>query len=177
MKIHQYISFLSLLLFYSFSVKGQLNTSSQFYKNYHPTRIFSVELSSTVGIGPQNTSLFFNTQYAIWQRPEQFLSLKTGVGVGFMRNSFGKMASLGMPLQLVYAVGKNGHFFETTFGGRFLLGFSLAEGIQVIPFAIQSIGYRYQIPKEVFFNVFTAVQYHPNLGFSPMLGIGVGYDY
>jgi hypothetical protein len=178
MKTISFINLAGFILLTCFSANAQINSSSRFYKNYHPTRIFSVELSSTLRIGPQqNTTLFLNTQYALWQKPEQFLSLKTGVGVGFMRNSFGKMAAIGMPLQLVYAVGKNGHFFEITSGARFMLGFSLPEGLQVVPFAMQTIGYRYQIPKEVFFNVFAALQYHPNLGFSPMLGIAVGYDY
>jgi hypothetical protein len=158
--------------------KAQLNSSHKFFESYHPARIFSVEISTTFGVGKsQNTFLFFDTQYALWQRPQQFLSLKTGGGVGFMRNNFGKLASFGMPLQLVYAIGKNGHFFESSMGCRFILGYSLAEGFQVVPFIMPTVGYRYQIPKEVFFNFYGSVQYHPNLGFSPLIGVGVGYDY
>jgi hypothetical protein len=169
--------FLILSLFLS-ETKAQLNSSHKFFESFHPGRIFSVEISSTFGVGKsQNTFLFFDTQYSLWQRPLQFLTLNTGGGVGFMRNNFGKLASFGMPLQLVYAVGKNGHFFETSMGCRFILGYSLAEGFQVVPFIMPTIGYRYQIPKEVFFNFYGAVQYHPNLGFSPLIGVGVGYDY
>ena len=106
---------LLLLMLFLPGVKAQLNSSHKFFERYHPARIFSIEISTTFGVGKsQNTFLFFDTQYALWQRPQQFLSLKTGGGVGFMRNNFGKLASFGMPLQLVYAIGKNGHFFESS---------------------------------------------------------------
>ncbi len=178
MKYALYILMWAFLIKHASFVSAQLVSSHRFFDNYHPNRIFSVELSSTLGIGnSQNTFLFFDTQYSLWQRPKQFLYLKTGGGLGFMRNNFGKLASLGLPLQLVYAAGKNAHFFEASLGSRVILGFSLAEGLQIVPFLMPTIGYRYQIPKEVFFNFYTAVQYHPNLGFAPLIGVGVGYDY
>ncbi len=169
-----------LLLFSMFlsETKAQLNSSHKFFESFHPSRIFSVEVSTTFGIGKsQNTFLLFNTQYSLWQRPKQFLMLKTGGGVGFMRNNFGKLVSFGMPLHLLYSIGNNGHFFESSLGCRFVLGYSLAEGFQVVPAIMPTIGYRYQIPKEVFFNFYTSIQYHPNLGFSPLVGVGVGYDF
>lgn len=176
LKYSVFILFISTM--FLLSAKAQLSDSYKFVKNFHPNRIFSVELSTTFGIGKsQNTFLFFDTQYSLWQRPSQLLTLKTGGGLGFMRNNFGKLASFGLPIQLVYAVGKQGHFFEGSVGSRFILGYSLAEGFQIVPFLMPTIGYRYQIPKEVFFNFYCAVQYHPNLGFSPLIGVGVGYDY
>ena len=171
---------LILLSYFVFlhTANSQLNSSHKFFESFHPARIFSVEISTTFGVGKsQNTFLFFDTQYSLWQRPQQFLTLKTGGGVGFMRNNFGKLVSFGMPLQLVYAIGKKGHFFFLFMGCRFVLCYSLAEGFQVVPFIMPTIGYRYQIPKEVFFNFYGSVQYHPNLGFSPLIGVGVGYDY
>jgi len=178
MKSLIYIVFLGLLLCQSFALLAQIGEPKLPNHNFHPARIFSVEVLTTIGLGrSQNTFLCFDNQYALWQRPKQFLSLKTGVGMGFMRNDYGKLASLAMPLQLLYACGKKGHFFEASMGARFIVGFSLSEGIQVVPFITPTIGYRFQIPRQVFFTSYTGLQYHPNLGISPFVGIGVGYDY
>jgi len=158
---------------------AQYSAPTSLNQDFHPTRIFSVEISSTIGIGQaQGTLMFFNNQYSIWQRPKQFLNIQTGIGAGFMSNDFGKLLTFGAPLGLVYVLGgQRGHYFEMNIGTRFLVGFSLAEGFQVVPLFTPSIGYRYQIPGEVFFHVFSAIQYHSNLGVVPFVGIGVGYDY
>jgi hypothetical protein len=171
-----------VVFFFIFAVSAKLNAqfseTDKFFKNFHPIRIFSVEVSSTIAIGStQSIFLYFDNQYTLYQKPQEFISLKTGIGLGYMQSSFGKLATLGLPLQLIYAIGKNGHFFETSLGGRLNFGFSLGTNIQVIPFLIPTIGYRYQIPRKVYFNVYSAVQYHPNFGISPFLGLGVGYDY
>ena len=177
LKIFKIISF--FLIFASTAdLYAQYKEASKFYKNFHPPRIFSVEVSSTIAIGQsQSIFLFFDNQFTLYQKPQEFISLKTGIGLGYMRNSFGKLATLALPLQLIYAIGKNGHFFETSLGGRLNFGFSLGSNLQVVPFLVPTIGYRYQIPGKVFFTFYSAVQYHPNLGISPFLGLGVGYDY
>jgi hypothetical protein len=177
MKIYIYLV-IGLLTLLSQNGQAQFDEPSSFQRNFHPTKIFSVDVSSTMGIGNSgSTFLFFDNQFSLWQRPKQFLMLKTGIGVGFMRNDFGKLASVGSPLALVYCAGKKSHYFEASMGGRFIVGFSMTEGFQVVPFLMPSVGYRYQIPKEVYFHTYVAMQYHPNLGFAPILGIGVGYDY
>lgn len=178
MKTLIYIAFVGLFLCQTLSLSAQYEEPKSLHRNFHPARIFSVEVLTTVGIGrSHNTFLCFDNQYALWQRPQQFISLKTGVGMGFMRNDYGKLASLAMPLQLIYAAGKKGHFFEASMGARFIVGFSLSEGIQVVPFITPTLGYRFQIPRQVFFSSYAGLQYHPNLGISPFIGLGVGYDY
>ncbi len=172
-----YITFIIFCLSMTF-LKGQINSSGRFYKNYHPTRIFSLEVNSTIGIGKtQNNFMLFNTQYSFYQKPNYFFSLKSGIGMGYVKNSFGKLVSADIPVNLIFATGKNPHFFETSFGTSFVVGYSLANGFQVIPFIVQTLGYRYQIAGKVFLNPYLAILFHPNLGFSPSLGIGVGYDY
>lgn len=178
MKRYIYLIVGLLLILFIQSAKAQVEEPNAFHRKFHPNRIFSLDMSSTFGMGKSgSTFLFFDNQYSLWQRPHQFLMIKTGIGVGFMRNDFGKLASVGSPLALVYGVGKKSHFFEASMGGRFIVGFSLTEGFQVVPFLMPTVGYRYQIPKEVYFHAYAAMQYHPNLGFAPILGIGVGYDY
>ncbi len=167
-----------ILLLTNTQLWAQYEDPSSFQRAFHPNRIFSVEVTTTMGVGTaSSTFLNFNTQYALWQRPYQFINLQTGIGAGFMRNDYGKLASFSVPLGLVYGYGKKGHFFEAALGPRFNVGFSLAEGMQVVPFLMPTLGYRYQIPKEVYFHFQAGMQYHPNLGVAPLVGIGVGYDY
>jgi len=168
----------AIILFNFTNLNGQINTSNRFYKNYHPTRIFSLEVNSTIGLGKtQNNFMLFNTQYSFYQKPNYFFSLKSGIGMGYLKNSFGKLVAADIPINLIFATGKNAHFFETSFGTSFILGYSLANGFQAIPFIVQTFGYRYQIAGKVFLNPYLAMLFHPNLGFSPSIGIGVGYDY
>lgn len=177
MKPHFYL-ILFLLSSLSIQLSAQYEDPNSFQRAFHPNRIFSVEVTTTLGIGKaSSTFLNFNTQYSLWQRPHQFINLQTGLGLGFMRNDYGKLASLSAPLGILYAYGKKGHFFEGALATRFNIGFSLAEGFQVVPFLTPTIGYRFQIPKEVYFHAQAGLQYHPNLGFAPLIGIGVGYDY
>lgn len=167
-----------MLFFWAFSAVAQYQPLDNHQVKYHPKRLFSVELSSTVGLGEaQNSSIYFNTQYNLWQRPFQQLNLQIGAGLGVMHNNYGRMLALSSPWRLFYAYGKQGHFLELGLGASFSLGYSLTEGTHFIPIALPSLGYRYQIPQKVFFQAYLSWQYHPDLGASPLIGIAVGYDY
>jgi len=167
-----------ILIFWVFSLKAQYEVAERKRPQYHPQRLFSVELVSTVGLGPSQSSfMYFNTQYSLWQRPLQQLNLQTGVGLGFMQNNYGKMVAMSVPLRLLYAYGSRGHFIEAGLGANVNLGYSLADGGNFVPVALPSLGYRYQIPGTVFFHAYLGLQYHSKLGASPLIGIAVGYDY
>jgi len=167
-----------LLIFWACSLQAQYEPAEHSRLNYHPRRVFSVELVSTFNVGPSQSSfMYFNTQYSLWQRPLQQLNLQTGVGLGFMQNNYGKMVAMSVPLRLLYAYGRQGHFIEAGLGANLNLGYSLADGGNLVPVALPSLGYRYQIPQAVFFHAYLGLQYHPKLGASPLIGIAVGYDY
>lgn len=145
---------------------------------FHPEKFFAIELYSTIGLGKSsNTFIQLSHYYTFSQKKNSYLDFKTGIGVGYMNNFFGKLVTLTLPLDLEYCYGKRGHYLETGVGGRLNFGFSLAQGVQVIPLIHPYLGYRYQVMGQVFFKTNLGFQYHPNLGFSPIIQAGIGYDY
>ena len=165
-------------IFWALLATAQYEKPQDHRPKYHPQRIFSVELLSTLGFGAaQNSFMYFNTQYSLWQRPYQQINIQGGMGLGFMYNSYGRMPALSLPLRLFYAYGQQGHFIEWGIGANFDFGYSLPDGGHFIPQTVSSLGYRYQIPEKVFFHAYLGLQYHHKLNVSPLIGIAVGYDY